>query len=166
MNIHRLFDDGSFVEKELDFFLKKKHIKKIPENSPLVISFLEKAKHNMAFYKENKEKSSYNDWLIVILYYALYHCALALITKKQYASKNHYATILILVKEYNISSAEAQLIDELSINKTDAELYTNLKDDRHDASYSTSIRFSDKKVLDYESQVIDFINKTDQLLMD
>jgi uncharacterized protein (UPF0332 family) len=120
----------------------------------------------MAFYKENKEKSAYNDWLIVILYYALYHCALALITKKQYVSKNHYATILILVNEYNISSAEAQLIDELSINKNDAELYTNLRDDRHDASYSTSVRFSDKKVLDYESQVIDFINKTDQLLLD
>lgn len=166
MNIDRIFEDSCFVDNEIAFFVRKKHIQLIPRNKHLVVAFLQKAKHNMAFYKENKGKSVYNDWLIVILYYALYHCALALITNKQYASKNHYATILILVKEYSISSDEVHFINELFITRNDAALYMDLKEDRHDASYSTSIRFSDTKIVEYESQVIDFINKTDELLVE
>ena len=118
----------------------------------------------MEFYKLNKEHHKFNDWLIVTLYYSLYHSALALITNRNYSSKNHYATILILIKEYSITKDEAKLLNELSINKEDAELYTNLKDDRHDASYATNIRFSQETIEDYENKVLDFINKTEELI--
>ena len=94
----------------------------------------------------------------------MYHCALALITNKNYSSKNHYATILILIKEYSITKDEARLLDDLSINKDDAELYTNLKDDRHDASYATMIRFNSETIIDYESKVLDFINKAEEII--
>ena len=137
MNINKLFEDKKYLEKELNFFITKNQIKKISKNEELVISHLKKAKHNLEFFKLNKQHQKFNDWLIVTLYYSLYHCALALITNKRYTSKNHYATILILIKEYSISRAEAELLKELSINKEDAELYTNLKGDRHNASYLT-----------------------------
>ena len=55
-------------------------------------------------------------------------------------------------------------MDELSISKEDAELYTNLKDDRHDASYATDIKFSQETIKDYENQVLDFVNKTEELI--
>ena len=164
MNIDKLFLDKQYVEKELDFFITKKHIKKIQENKELVNSHLKKARHNLEFYKLNKEHYKFNDWLIVTLYYALYHSALALITNKNFSSKNHYATILILIKEYSITKDEAKLLNELSINKEDAELYTNLKDDRHDASYVTNIKFSQETIEDYENKVLDFINKTEELI--
>jgi len=164
MNIERLFEDKKYLENEIIFFIRKKHIKSIPENKELVHSHHKKARHNLEFYKLNKKYSKFNDWLIVTLYYALYHSALALITNKKFSSKNHYATILILIKEYHITKDEAELLNELSISKEDAELYTQLKDDRHDASYAINIRFSQETIEGYENKVLDFINKTEELI--
>ena len=121
-------------------------------------------RHNIEFYKLNKGYHKFNDWLIVALYYSLYHSALALITNRNYSSKNHYATILILIKEYSITKDEVKLLNELSISKEDAELYTNLKGDRHDASYATNIKFSRETIEDYETKVLDFVNKTEEIL--
>lgn len=164
MNIDKLFSDKIFLEQEIGFFISKKHIKRISDNPELVQSHLKKARHNLEFYKLNKNQHKFNDWLIIILYYSLYHCALALVTNKMYSSKNHYATILILIKEYGITKEEAQLLKELSISKEDAELYTQLKSDRHDASYATNIKFNDQAIADYENRVLDFINKTEELI--
>ena len=164
MDIDRLFSDKEYLKKEIGFFMAKKQIKNISNNHELVNSHLKKARHNLEFFRLNKEHPKFNDWLIVTLYYSLYHSALALITNKNYSSKNHYATILILIKEYSITKDEARLLDELSISKEDAELYTNLKDDRHDASYATDIKFSQETIKDYENQVLDFVNKTEELI--
>jgi len=164
MNIDKLFSDKEYLEKEINFFVTKKQIKKIENNKELVNAHVKKSRHNLEFYKLNKEYTKFNDWLIVTLYYSLYHSALALITNRNYSSKNHYATILILIQEYAITKDEARLLDELSINKEDAELYTNLKDDRHDASYATNIKFSQEIIKDYENQVLDFVNKTEELI--
>ncbi len=164
MNIKKLFQNKEYLEKEIEFFTNKKQIKSIEDNKELVQSHLKKARHNLEFYKLNKSHHKFNDWLIVTLYYSLYHSALALITNKKYSSKNHYATILILIKEYSITEEEATLIQNLLINKEDAELYTNLKEDRHDASYSTNIKFDKETIENYEDKVLDFMNKTEELL--
>jgi len=164
MNINRLFDDKEYLEGEITFFINKKQIKIIQENKELVNSHIKKARHNIEFYKLNKGNNNFNDWLVVTLYYSLYHCALALITKKKYSSKNHYSTILILIREYTITINEARLLNELSISKDDAEFYTNLKEDRNNASYSTDIKFNNEMIKDYEGKVLDFINKTEELI--
>ncbi len=165
MNIDRLFSNNSYLEKELMLFIKNKQVRKSTKNIELVNSHLEKAKHNMEFFKFNKRETKFNDWLIVALYYSLYHCALALITNKEYISKNHYATILLLIKEYNITEEEVNLLNELSISKKDAELYTDLKQYRHEASYSTDLNFNSNKIELYEFKVIEFINKTEEIII-
>ena len=162
MNIEKLFSDENYLKKELEFF--KKQIGYLEQNHELVKAHLKKARHNLDFYSLNKENQKFRDWLIVTLYYALYHSALALIKNKGYSSKNHYATILILIKEYSITEEEAKLIDELLINKEDAQLYSDLKDDRHDASYATNIKFSQDTIDEYEEKVKDFINKSQELI--
>lgn len=164
MDIDRLFKDKKYLLKEISFFRSRKKIEIISENKELVISHLKKARHNMEFYKLNKRYDDFRDWLIVALYYALYHSALALVTNRNFSSKNHYATILLLIKEYAISKEEAILLNELSINKEDAELYTNLKQDRHDASYQTHTKFDSEIIEEYESRVMDFINKTEEII--
>jgi len=164
MNIDKLFEDKEYLKKEINFFKSKKQIKFIQENKELISSHIKKARHNLRFYKINEKNDKFKDWLIVILYYVLYHCGLALITNKKYSSKNHYATILILIKEYNITKEEVELIDQLSINREDAELYTYLKQDRHDASYKTNTKFSTELIQEYKEKVLDFINKTEELI--
>jgi uncharacterized protein (UPF0332 family) len=164
MDINKLFEDKKYLEEQVVFFTNKKQIRIIKQNKELVSSHIKKARHNIEFYNLNRKYQKFNDWLIVTLYYSLYHCALALITNKNYSSKNHYATILILIKEYSITKQEAELLNELSINKNDAELYTKLKDDRHDASYQTDTRFSEQKIKEYEEKVFEFINKTEEMI--
>ena len=164
MNLDKIFSDEKYLEKELNFFINKKHIKTITKNEKLIKAHIKKAKHNLKFYNKNKNEHEFEDWLIVILYYTLYHCALALITNKEKMSKNHYATILILIKEYNINKKEAKLIYELSINKEDAELYTRLKEDRHNASYTTNTPFNKLKLKQYETEIYEFINKTEEII--
>ena len=162
MNLFRY--PAACCDWEFHFSITKKQIRVIQENKELVNSHLKKARHNIEFYKLNKDYHKFNDWLIVALYYSLYHSALALITNRNYSSKNHYATILILIKEYSITKDEVKLLNELSISKEDAELYTNLKGDRHDASYATNIKFSKETIEDYETKVLDFVNKTEEIL--
>jgi uncharacterized protein (UPF0332 family) len=87
-----------------------------------------------------------------------------LITNKRYSSKNHHATILLLIREYSISKDEAELLNELYISREDAELYTQLKNDRHDASYETGIRFDSETIQNYEIKVNEFINKAQEIM--
>jgi len=164
MNINRLFSDNSYLESQIKFFMNNKQIKKIEPNPELVASHIQKAKHNLGFFKLNEKYEEYKDWQIVALYYSLYHASLALITNRGYSSKNHYATIILLIKEYSISKDEAELINELSISQSEAQMYTNLKKDRHDASYSTETKFTKKTVKNYQREVIGFINKTEEIL--
>ncbi|MFT4308900.1 MAG: DNA-binding protein [Candidatus Woesearchaeota archaeon] len=165
MNIERLFADKHYLETEISILQSQKQIRIIKENKELAFSHANKAKHNMRFYSINKIHTNFADWLIVILYYAFYHCALSLITNRRYYSKNHYATMLILIKEYLVTRDEADLLYELSINREDAQLYYDLKYDRHKASYNTNIGFRNDKILEYESKVIGFMNKTQEILL-
>ena len=122
MKIIEYYKNKGLLDKQIAFYLEKQQIKKIEKNNELVEAHIKKARHNLKFYDLNKTKEEFNDWLVTILYYALYHCTLSLITKKNYSSKNHAATIILLIKEYSISEEDVQLINDLSINKEDAEL--------------------------------------------
>lgn len=164
MNLIKLFEDENELITQIEKFFKNNQIEKISENKSLVKAHIEKAKHNLQFFAKNLNDEQYTDWLIVILYYTIYHCALALLANKRYTSKNHTATILLLIKEYSISKEEVELITELSINKDDAELYTNLKSDRHDASYSTNSKFNIGIVKKYQKEVITFMQKTEEII--
>lgn len=164
MGINRLFSNKKLLDNKYDFFLKKGLIVNIGETEDLVVAHLEKAKHNMLFFEKNFNDSQFNDWLIVTLYYALYHAVLALIVKKGYSSKNHTASLVFLIKHYSQFKEDILLVQELSIRKEDAELYTKLKEDRHKASYESKVNFTNKNIDDYEKKVKDFIQKTEELI--
>ncbi len=164
MDINQLFSNKRLLERKYTFFLKKRLIVNIGDNEDLVVAHLEKAKHNLLFFEKNIGDSQFNDWLIVTLYYALYHAVLALISKKGYSSKNHTASLVFLIKHYSQLKEDIFLVHELSIKKEDAELYTKLKEDRHKASYESRVNFTDKNIHDYKQKVKDFIQKTEELI--
>src|SRR3989344_788853 len=164
MDISQLFLEKKLLEDKYDFFIRKGLIRHIGDNEDLVVAHLEKAKHNMLFFEKNINDSQFNDWLIVTLYYALYHAVLSLIVKKGYSSKNHTASLVFLIKYYSQLKEEIFLVQELSIKKEDAELYTKLKEDRHKASYESKVNFTDKNIQNYKQKVKDFIQKTEELI--
>jgi len=164
MDISQLFLEKKLLEDKYDFFIRKGLIRHIGDNEDLVVAHLEKAKHNMLFFEKNINDSQFNDWLIVTLYYALYHAVLALIVKKGYSSKNHTASLVFLIKHYSQLKDDIFLVHELSIKKEDAELYTKLKEDRHKASYESKANFTDRNIYKYKQKVKDFIQKTEELI--
>jgi uncharacterized protein (UPF0332 family) len=164
MDIDKLFDDKNYLQKQIENYVNKKQIRIFKPNKLLALAHLEKAKQNLLFFDKNFKDEGFLDWLIVILYYVMYHCALALISKKGFYSKNHLATLVLLIQNYDVSKKEINLIEELSINRKDAELYTMLKSERQNASYSSKTNFTVKKVANYKNEVISFLYKTEDLL--
>ena len=164
MNINVYYFNKQKLDEKINFFEKNRQLIKEKHNLGLVFAHLDKAKHNLEFFKKNKDDEKFNDWLIVILYYALYHSALALVVNRNYTSKNHTATLLFLIKFYSIKKEDAELIEELSINRNDAEFYTHLKIERHTASYATSLSFTQNQITEYKERVIEFIQKVEDIV--
>ncbi|MEW5896916.1 MAG: DNA-binding protein, partial [Nanoarchaeota archaeon] len=73
MDINKLFSNKRLLESKYTFFLEKGMLVRIGDNAELVAAHLDKVKHNMLFFEKNINDSQFNDWLIVTLYYALYH---------------------------------------------------------------------------------------------
>lgn len=158
MRLKYLLEDKKVLEEKFQFYIKKKQLVKTSAKS-LSLPHLEKALHNFKF--SNSLDPKFLDWKIVGLYYALYHCALALVTNKDYISKNHSATLVFLIKFYTcFDYEEVYLIEKLMISKDDLQFYAQLKESRHNASYSTNLLFTIDDFNFYKKKTIDFINKT------
>ncbi|MFT4326313.1 MAG: DNA-binding protein [Candidatus Woesearchaeota archaeon] len=164
MNIEKYYNNIDILDKKISAFIKKKKLERITKNDSLVRAHIEKAKHNYRFFKKNSYQHEHFDWLIVILYYTLYHTALALLVHKQYVSKNHTATLCVLIKEYGISKKELLLFKDLRISKDDAQLYTTLKKERQKASYTTHSLFSNDRISDYSEKVLTFLEKAQDII--
>jgi len=66
---------------------------------------------------------------------------LALINRKGFYSKNHDATLCLLIQEYykELDNTDFELINFTFINNEDILFYVSTKDNREKASYSTKI---------------------------
>ncbi|MBN1793237.1 HEPN domain-containing protein [Candidatus Woesearchaeota archaeon] len=164
MNVGQFYDNEKLLNDELEKYKHQNLLRKEPFAPSLISAHLDKAKHNLKFFQKNVSGSEFNDWLIVVLYYAAYHAALALIANKGYVSKSHESTLLFLIKEYKIEKAEAELIESLAITKSDAEFYANLKETRKQANYATNTLFRTEKVKEYQKKTIEFLNKVEEIL--
>jgi uncharacterized protein (UPF0332 family) len=164
MNINKYYEDKKLLKLDLDKYFDQNLLRKESFAKTLIFAHLEKAKHNLRFVNKNQTEEEFNDWTIVGLYYAAYHAALALVASKGYISKNHEATLLFIIKEYQIDKKEIELIEDMALTKTDAEFYAALKEKRTQASYSTNTLFRTEKVKEYHNRTIEFINKVEEIL--
>jgi len=161
-----IIKDETLLLNKLEDYEKKNIIKKSSIDKEEVAGHIEKAEHNLSFVKDNLELG-YMDWCITGAYYAVYQAALALIITKGYSSKNHDATLCILIKEYcnkEINIQDIYLINDFFLNYNDLLIYTESKKKREDASYSTIYKFDRKEVEDLRKKAIGFVNKSKDIL--
>ncbi len=103
--------------------------------------------------------------MLVACYYAAYHAALALILSRGYSSKNHDATLCILIKEFY--TIELSKEDIILLNMFDAQellFYVESKQKREEASYSTKIKFDIQEVNNLKLKTTFFINKVQKII--
>ena len=147
MRIEKIIGNKEKIEEYYNNYLTKKLI--IKSNNPQILkkAHIEKAKHNLNFSQEILNLNEYSDWIIVSLYYTLYHSFLSLLEHKGYSSKNHNATLVFVLKHYvEFEEEELELFNNLKISEEDAIFYTSLKEKRNEASYSTKTKFNDDDI--------------------
>ena len=166
--LNRLIEKREYLNQKIEEFAKEGIIKPQKVDKDEIKGHIEKAEHNLKFVKDNL-KLGYNDWCITGCYYASYHMVLALIMTKGYASKNHLATLCLLIKEFykkGIEKADIKLIDDLFIDYQDLVFYVESKNKREDATYSSK-RLYDKTVAEsLRLKAVLFVNKAKEMLKD
>jgi len=154
------------LNKEIEFHLSKKNLAKIEKDIFAIKGHLQKAQHNLEFINDLNE-DKYPDWVLVGCYYAVYQSALALLINKGFFSKNHDATLCILIKEYlkkELSEDDINLLNNSQLRNEDLLIYINSKAEREKASYSTQILFDKKTVVEFKKKAIIFVNKCGGIL--
>src|SRR3989338_1762038 len=113
-------EDKERRDKDFQGYLKSKKIKIETEINDLVNGHLEKADHNLKFVQSTLELKDFNDWAIVSAYYSIYHASLALCALKGYSTKDHFATLLILIKEFykkELTKEEIEILGDTTLKK-------------------------------------------------
>lgn len=169
MNIRELnliIENKPLLKKRLEFFSKKRIIQRVPLDKVEILGHIKKAEHNLNFVKDNLNLG-YGDWCVTGCYYAVYHAALSLILAKGIYSKNHDATLCLLIKEYfnkGVDKEDIFLINRFFIDYLDLVVYVQAKNRREDATYSTRYKFDKKSVEDLRIKAILFVNKCKGIL--
>ena len=165
-DLNKFVENPELVENRIKIYKNKKIIKKQNIDIQEIKGHIEKSEHNLKFVYDNF-KLDYLDWCITGCYYAVYHIALALILTKGYSSKNHDATLCILIKEYynkELTKEDLDLINSFFLNYQDLLFYIHAKDRREEASYSTKYKFDKEGAEELRLKAIDFIEKCKSIL--
>lgn len=158
-------NDKSELKKSYDFYLNRNIIRGIEFHNSLVESHLSKAEYNINFAYFLSKNDKYLDWGVVGLYYAVYHCSLALLIKKGFMSKNHNATLCVLMYYFSeFGLREIELFEDLMLKEEEVKFYSAIKEDRQKASYSTKFGFNLDDVETLRFRTLDFIKKVKKIL--
>src|SRR3989338_1519347 len=154
-------------QKDFEKYLTSKKIKVETEIKELVQGHINKADHNLKFVKTTLELKEFNDWAIVSAYYSIYHASLALCALKGYSTKDHFATLLILIREFYqkpLNKEEIEMVSKTTIEKEEVLYYIKAKIERKKASYSTKILFDEKEAEILQKKAIGFVNKVKEII--
>lgn len=164
--LQKLLSSPELVLEKIESYLKERSLKHEPPNKEEIKGHLAKSDHNLKFVNDNLNMGYY-DWCITGCYYAIYHAALALIIAKGYFSKNHDATLCILIKEYYrsaLSEEEIQLINRFFLDYQEIIFYVESKNKREEATYSTKTKFDKQAVSQLRIKAALFVDKAKQIL--
>ena len=128
---------------------------------------LDKADHDLRFVKATLVLGEFNDWAIVSAYYFIYHASLALCALKGYSTKDHLATLLILIKEFyetKLNREEIEMVSKTTLEKEQVLYYIEAKNKRTKASYSTQKIFDKDEAEILQHKAIAFTNKVKEII--
>src|SRR3989338_4287809 len=160
----------------LDSYVRKNILKKSADESRL---YLKRTDHNLTFanwiiekHKDEIQEAfggdNFYDWVISIYYYAIYHAALALMSKEGFTSKNHSATLAFLIYHHYHSQKALEKEDvELiasSLDREDIETLGVSKELREKACYDVHELFEKRLAEQIREEAVDFANKIKLLL--
>lgn len=158
----KIMENVGFLKERIAFYEQKRILTRT-DSAYEIKGHLEKARHNLSFLSEIREP--YNDWALVTCYYASYHAALALIMTKGYSSKNHDATMCVLIRDFYKKELTKEELTFLNLlDAQDLLFYSQSKRKREEASYSTKRTFSKSEVSIIKMKSQQFVNKVEHII--
>lgn len=160
----------------LNLYTRRKILRSSADESGL---YIKKTEHNMNLANWILEKhadeipkmfgtENFYDWIVNIYYYAIYHAALALVSKNGYKSDNHSATICFLTFHYYHMTKQMKKEDietvAISLSKEDIETIGVSKSLRERASYDVHEIFEKSIASDTRTKAINFVRKVREIL--
>lgn len=164
--LNLLLENPTLVDEKIDFYIKNKILFMQEFDKAEMKGHIQKAEHNSCFIQDTL-KQNYTDWAIVGCYYASYHIALALLLKKGFSSKNHDATLSMLIKHYygkELTKEDIQFINRIYLDNNDILFYVQSKNEREKASYSSQIIFDKDLVNELKLKTLLFVNKCKEII--
>ena len=164
-DLQKLINDQAIVDGKIKELMEKKLLFKQEVDKEEMKGHLSKAEHNLRFVSVIA-KEKFFDWALTGCYYSCYHAALALIQSKGYTSKNHLATLCVIIKEFYKKELTKEDLEILSnfLDYEDVLFYVETKNKREDATYSTKTLFDKKEVERLRIQATMFVNKIKDIL--
>jgi len=159
-DLRQLINTPELVNEKIAEFARKEILRKQAIDSAEINGHILKAENNLRFVSEIIKLKFY-DWAITGCYYACYHAASALILEKGYSSKNHLATLCVLIKEFYKKGLTAEDIELFSqfLDYQDVLFYVESKNKRENATYSTKTIFEKNEAEKLRINASIFINK-------
>ncbi len=156
----KLINNPEILEQNIQEFIDKKVISKQRIDKAEIEGHILKAENNLRFVL-TAARNKFFDWAITGCYYSCYHAALSLILTKGYSSKNHLATLCVVIKEFYKNGLTKKDIEILSrfLDYEDILFYVESKIKREDATYSTNLLFDKKEVEKLRIQAALFVDK-------
>lgn len=164
-DLKRLISDQKLLNEKIKEFSNQQILRTQEIDKEEIQGHILKSEHNLRFVQENIKLGFY-DWVITGCYYTCYHAALALIMTKGFSSKNHYATLCVLIKEFynnKLTKEDIEIISEL-LDYQDVLFYVETKNKREDATYSSKLKFNKEDIEDLRLKTIMFVSKAKHIL--
>ena len=164
-DFQKLINNPEIVEEKIKEFIEKNVLFKQEIDKEEIKGHILKAENNLRFIT-TIAKEKFFDWALTWCYYTCYHAALALIQSKGYTSKNHLATLCVIIKKFYKKELTKEDIEILSnfLDYEDVLFYVETKNKREDATYSTKTLFDKKEVEKLRIQATMFVNKIKDIL--
>ena len=164
-DLKKLLSNREIVDGKIKQFIADGILRKEKVSVEEMTGHLLKAEHNLNFVRDTL-KAGYLDWAITGCYYACYQAVLALILTKGYSSKNHFATLCVLIKEFygeGLNKEDIELISKF-LDYQDVLFYVESKDKRERATYSTRTLYDKKEVENLRIKAVLFVNKLKDII--
>ncbi len=163
--LEKYISNHEVMNEIISEFVKKEIIKTENIDNAGIQGHLLKSERNLKFVNDNI-KLDYFDWAITGCYYASYHSALALIMTKGFSSKNHLATLLLLIKYFYNKGLNKEDIQSLAtlLDYQDILFYVESKNKREDATYSTKTTYTKQDVEQLRMKSTLFVSKIKEML--
>ncbi|MDP2926383.1 MAG: HEPN domain-containing protein [Nanoarchaeota archaeon] len=154
------------AEKELKEGTKHRGLVKTEESIEEARKHILKAEHNLQAI-QYFDSGGFSDWSMSAVFYCIYHCFLAIISKFGYESRNQECTIAVVkyFKEEGKIDLETKFIEALE-NYDDKERHeTNVIEKREQYTYGTSVSVDNKEEIEKNINLCkDCLDKTKEIV--